>query len=171
MTNETPNPEYNIKNEYTLTLNNKSFFYILILKEEENLIFSCTPIETKPQYYYTYKCTLNTLRKISKAFHLNQNLTEVLLFFEELNKDKSIILEIGDDDNNNNSDDDGTFSMSNLKKNEYPYEFINLVIKLFVLVKEEIMVFPLEKKVLKERKKNISNLKDEINKISEDFIK
>ena len=61
--------------------------------------------------------------------------------------------------------------MSNLKKNEYPYEFINLVIKLLVLVKEEIMVFPLEKKVLKERKKNISNLKDEINKISEDFNK
>ena len=171
MTDETPNPEYNIKNEYTLTLNNKPFLLHIDIKEEENLIFSCTPIEAKPQYYYTYKCTLNTFRKMSKAFHLYQNLTEVLLLFEELDKDKLITLEIGDDDNNNNSDDDGTFSMSNLKKNEYPYEFINLVIKLFVLVKEEIMVFPLEKKVLKEKKKNISNLKDEINKISEDFNK
>ncbi len=46
---------------------------------------------------------------MSKAFHLYQNLTEVLLLFEELNKDKLITLEIGDDDNNYNSDDDGRF--------------------------------------------------------------
>ena len=171
MAEETPNPEYEIQNEYTLSLNNKSYLLHIDVKDDEYLIFSCTSIEKKPKFYYTYKCTLNTLRNMSKAFHLYQNLTEVLLLFEELNKNKLLSLEIGDDDNYNNSEDDGTFSMSNLKKNEYPYEFINLVVKLFVLVKEEIMIFPLEKKILKENKKTMNNLKNEISKISKEFNK
>ena len=170
MADETPNPEFEIQNEYTLKINDKSYLLHIDIKEEETLCFTCTPIETKPQFYYMYKCTLNSLRKMSKAFHLYQNLTEVLFLFEELNKNKLISLEIGDDENNNNSDDEGTFSMSNLKKNEYP-EFIHLVIKLFVLVKEEVMMFPLEKKVLKENKKIMNNLKNEINKISKEFNK
>ena len=171
MAEETPNPEYEIQNEYTLSLNNKSYLLHIDVKDDEYLIFSCTSIEKKPKFYYTYKCTLNTLRNMSKAFHLYQNLTEVLLLFEELNKNKLLSLEIGDDDNYNNSEDDGTFSMSNLKKNEYPYEFINLVVKLFVLVKEEVMIFPLEKKILKENKKTMNNLKNEISKISKEFNK
>ena len=171
MAEETPNPEYDIQNEYTLSLNNKSYLLHIDVKDDECLIFSCTPIEKKPKFYYTYKCTLSTLRNMSKAFHLYQNLTEVLLLFEELNKNKLLSLEIGDDDNYNNSEDDGTFSMSNLKKNEYPYEFINLVVKLFVLVKEEVMIFPLEKKILKENKKTMNNLKNEISKISKEFNK
>ena len=170
MADETPNPEFEIQKEYTLKLNDKSYLLHIDIKEEETLFFTCTPIENKPQFYYTYKCTLNSLRKMSKAFHLYQNLTEVLFLFEELNKNKLITLEVGDDENYNNSDDDGTFSMSNLKKNEYP-EFIHLVVKLFVLVKEEVMLFPLEKKVLKENKKIMNNLKNEINKISKEFNK
>lgn len=55
---------------------------------------------------------------MSKAFHLYQNLTEVLYLFEELDKNKLISLEIGDDDNENDNDNDneGSFSMSNSKK-------------------------------------------------------
>ena len=167
MADETPNPESEILNEYTLSLNEKRYLLHISIKEEY-LIFICTPIEKKPQFYYIYKCTLNSLRKMSKAFHLYHNLTEVLYLFEELNKNKLVSLEIGDDDNLNNSDNE-SFSISNYKKNENSYEFINLVIKLFVLVKEETMVFPLEKKQIKDNNKTINNLKNEINKISEDF--
>ena len=167
MADETPNPEGEIQNEYTLSLNEKRYLLHISIKEEY-LIFICTPIEKKPQFYYIYKCTLNSLRKMSKAFHLYHNLTEVLYLFEELNKNKLVSLEIGDDDNLNNSDNE-SFSISNYKKNENSYEFINLVIKLFVLVKEETMVFPLEKKQIKDNNKTINNLKNEINKISEDF--
>ena len=171
MIGDTPNPDNDIQNEYTLTLNDRAYLLHLDIKEEETLIFTCTPIEKKPQFYYIYKCTLNSLRKMSKAFHLYQNLTEVLYLFEELDKNKLISLEIGDDDNENDNDNDneGSFSMSNSKKNEYPYEFINLVIQLFVLVKEETMTFPMEKRLIKENAKVINNLKNEINKISEDF--
>ena len=167
MIGDTPNPDNEIQNEYTLTLNERSYLLHLDIKEEETLIFTCTPIEKKPQFYYVYKCTLNTLRKMSKAFHLYQNLTEVLYLFEELNKNKLISLEIGDDDNDN--DIEASFSISNSKRNEYPYEFINLVVQLYVLVKEEIMIFPLEKRIIKGNAKVINNLKNEINKISDDF--
>ena len=167
MIGDTPNPDNEIQNEYTLTLNERSYLLHLDIKEEETLIFTCTPIEKKPQFYYVYKCTLNTLRKMSKAFHLYQNLTEVLYLFEELDKNKLISLEIGDDDNDN--DIEASFSISNSKRNEYPYEFINLVVQLYVLVKEEIMIFPLEKRIIKGNAKVINNLKNEINKITEDF--
>ena len=167
MIGDTPNPDNEIQNEYTLTLNERSYLLHLDIKEEETLIFTCTPIEKKPQFYYVYKCTLNTLRKMSKAFHLYQNLTEVLYLFEELDKNKLISLEIGDDDNDN--DIEASYSISNTKRNEYPYEFINLVVQLYVLVKEEIMIFPLEKRLIKENAKVIHNLKHEINKITEDF--
>ena len=156
MIGDTPNPDNEIQNEYTLTLNERSYLLHLDIKEEETLIFTCTPIEKKPQFYYVYKCTLNTLRKMSKAFHLYQNLTEVLYLFEELNKNKLISLEIGDDDNDN--DIEASYSISNTKRNEYPYEFINLVVQLYVLVKEEIMIFPLEKRIIKGNAKVINNL-------------
>lgn len=118
MIGDTPNPDNDIQNEYTLTLNDRAYLLHLDIKEEETLIFTCTPIEKKPQFYYIYKCTLNSLRKMSKAFHLYQNLTEVLYLFEELDKNKLISLEIGDDDNENDNDNDneGSFSMSNSKK-------------------------------------------------------
>ena len=167
MIGDTPNPDNEIQNEYTLALNGRLYLLHLDIKEEETLIFTCTPKEKKPQFYYIYKCTLNTLRNMSKAFNLYQNLTEVLYLFEELNNSKLVSLEVGDDDNDN--DNEGSFSMSISKKNEYPYEFINLVIQLFVLVKEEIMIFPLEKRLIKGNAKVINNLKNEINKMSEDF--
>ena len=167
MADETPYPDYDVQNEYTLSLNEKQYLLHVNIKGDY-LIFICTPIEKKPQSYYIYKCTLNSLRKMSKAFQLYKNLTEVLYLFEELNKNKLISLEIADNDNYNNSDNE-SFSISNYKKNDNSYEFINLVIKLFVLVKEEVMIFPLEKKQIKENKKTINSLKNEINKISVDF--
>jgi len=167
MLGDTPNPDTEIQNDYTLVLNGRSYLLHLDIKEEETLVFTCTPKEKKPQFYYIYKCTLNTLRNMSKAFNLYQNLTEVLYLFEELNNSKLVSLEVGDDDNDN--ENEGSFSMSVSKKNEYPYEFINLVIQLFVLVKEEIMIFPLEKRLIKGNAKIINNLKNEINKMSEDF--
>ena len=165
---DTPNPESDLKNGYTLNLNNKSYILNIYVKQD-NLIFRCTPITKKAQFYYLTKCTLNFLRKKSKAFQLYQNLTEILFLFEELNKNKLISLEIGDDDNYINSDNESFFSISNYKKPEYPYDFINLVIKLFVLVKEEIIIFPLEKKIVKENGKIIINIKNDINKINEQF--
>ena len=168
MIDDTPNPEYDSKNGYILNLNDKSYILNISVKKD-NLVFRCTPIAKKPQFYYISKCTLNFLRKKSKAFQLYQNLTEILFLFEELNKNKLISLEIGDDDNYNNSDNESFFSISNYKKPEYPYDFINLVIKIFVLVKEEIIIFPLEKKMIKENDKFFSNIKNDINKINEQF--
>ena len=49
MAEETPNPEYDIQNEYTLSLNNKSYLLHIDVKDDECLIFSCTPIEKKTQ--------------------------------------------------------------------------------------------------------------------------
>ena len=168
MIDETPNPDYEVQNEYKLSLNDKPYLLRIDIIEE-TLIFTCTPIEDKPRFYYTYKCTLSSLRKMSKAFHLYQSLTEVLYLFEELDKSKLISLEVPDDTNYNISDNESYFSISNIKKNESPFEFINLVVKLFVLVKEEVMVFPLEKKAMKQNTKIIANLKDEIRKIYQDF--
>ena len=168
MINETPNPDNDAQNKYKFQLNNKSYFLTLDIRDDF-LIFTCTQIEEKPKFYYIYKCTLNSLRKMSKAFHLYQNLTEVLYLFEELYKNKLISLEIGDDINY--SDNESYFSISNYKKNDYTYEFINLVVKLFVLVKEEVIIFPIEKKEVKENIKTVEKLKNEIKKIYDDFNK
>ena len=167
MIGNTPNPDNEIQKDYELALNGRAYILHLDIREEETLIFTCTPKEKKPQFYYTYKCTLNTLRDMSKAFKLYQSLTEVLYLFEELNFNKLISLEVGDDDNDN--ENEGSLSISISKKNEYPYEFINLVVQLFVLVKEEIMIFPLEKRLIKGSTKIINNLRNDINKMSEDF--
>ena len=166
MLSETPNPEGEVQTKYKLQLNNKPFLLFLDIKDD-SLIMTCTPIEDNPQFYYIYKCTLSSLRKMSKAFHLYKNLTEVLYLFEELNKNKLISLEIGDDINF--SDNESFFSISNYRKNDNQYEFINLVIKLFVLVKEEVMIFPMEKKGMKENIKIIDKLQNDINKIYNDF--
>ena len=170
MINETPNPDNDAQNKYKLQLNNKSYFLTLDIRDNF-LIFICNPFEEKPKFYYIYKCTLNSLRKMSKAFHLYQNLTEVLYLFEELYKNKLISLEIGDDINYSDNDNESYFSISNYKKNEYTYEFINLVVKLFVLVKEEVIIFPMEKKEVKENAKIVEKLKKEIKKIYDDFNK
>ena len=170
MINETPNPDNDAQNKYKLQLNNKSYFLTLDIRDNF-LIFTCTPFEEKPKFYYIYKCTLNSLRKMSKAFHLYQNLTEVLYLFEELYKNKLISLEIGDDINYSDNDNESYFSISNYKKNDYTYEFINLVVKLFVLVKEEVIIFPMEKKEVKENAKIVEKLKKEIKKIYDDFNK
>ena len=170
MINETPNPDNDAQNKYKFQLNNKSYFLTLDIRDDF-LIFTCTQIEEKPKFYYIYKCTLNSLRKMSKAFHLYQNLTEVLYLFEELYKNKLISLEIGDDINYSDNDNESYFSISNYKKNDYTYEFINLVVKLFVLVKEEVIIFPMEKKEVKENIKTVEKLKNEIKKIYDDFNK
>lgn len=45
MIGDTPNPDNDIQNEYTLTLNDRAYLLHLDIKEEETLIFTCTPIE------------------------------------------------------------------------------------------------------------------------------
>ena len=102
------------------------------------------------------------MRKKSKAFSLYSNLTEILYLFEELYKNKLISLELDE------SDDEDSNNKNVINNNDI--ECINLVIKLFVLVKEEIIVFPLEKNTKNDNDFDIDNINQDINSLSNQLV-
>ena len=160
MNNEkTPKPPSSEEpqSQYILTLHNKEYLLEIEIEEPKTLVFTCVPNKSNQNIFFLSKCTLNTLRKKSKAFSLYSNLTEILYLFEELYKNKLISLELdeSDDDSNNKN-----------VINNNDIECINLVIKLFVLVKEEIIVFPLEKHLKNENDFDIENMNQDINSLS-----
>ena len=149
------------QSQFVLTLRNKEYLLDIEIEEPKTLVFTCAPIKSNKKIYFISKCTLNTLRKKSKAFSLYSNLTEILYLFEELYKNKLISLELDE------SDDEDSNNKNVINNNDI--ECINLVIKLFVLVKEEIIVFPLEKNCKSENDYDIENINQDINSLSNQF--
>ena len=145
---ETPTGDEPLIEKYPLLLNNIPYNLIIEI-QNENIIFTCSEeenIENK-KTFYTYQCNLETLQNKSKAFLLYQEIPEIFLLFQQLYENKLLWLQ------SNNS------------------ETINLVIKLYVLVKEEIIYFPLKSNNnnKKSSNKNLIDLKIKMDEMEKDF--
>lgn len=115
---------------YPITLSKKKFFIKFDIKDNIILfIVLCSKKKSQNTFCYLHQSRLEALRENSKILQLYPSISEIQTLFCQLLNNKKIYLEYNKNDDNTPIDDE-----------------INLIIKLNVLMKEEILLLPLEKK-------------------------
>lgn len=132
-------------NQYTIIFNNKKHIIKFDI-DNKRILFTVVRIEKnkKPQYFL-HQSKLESLRQNSKILQLYPTAAELIELFDELFKNQKIYLEY-----NNYSTDLNENETTNNEISETYSKAVNkelfLIIKLNILMKEEILLLPLEKR-------------------------
>ena len=131
-------------NEYTIIFNKKKHI-IKYEIDDQRILFTVLRIEkNKNTVCFLHQSKLESLRQNSKIIQLYPTPLELNELFDELFKNKKIYLEL-----NNYSNDLGNNNENNEENNENNNDTnkeLFLIIKLNILMKEEILLLPLEKR-------------------------
>ena len=137
--------EKDVSNQYTIIFNNKKHIIKFDI-DSKRILFTVVRIEKnkKPQYFL-HQSKLESLRQNSKILQLYPSTTELIELFDELFKSQKIYLEY-----NNYPTDPNENETTNNEISETYSKTVNkelfLIIKLNILMKEEILLLPLEKR-------------------------
>lgn len=128
-------------NQYTIIFNKKKHI-IKYEIDDKRILFTVFRVEkNKSTVCYLHQSKLESLRQNSKILQLYPSPSELNELFDELFKSKKIYLEY-----NNYSTDNENNAENNLENNNDVNKELFLNIKLNILMKEEILLLPLEKR-------------------------
>ena len=128
-------------NQYTIIFNKKKHI-IKYEIDDKRILFTVFRIEkNKDTVCFLHQSKLESLRQNSKILQLYPSPSELNELFDELFKNKKIYLEY-----NNYSTDNENNAENNMENNNDVNKELFLNIKLNILMKEEILLLPLEKR-------------------------
>ena len=128
-------------NQYTIIFNKKKHI-IKFEIDDKRILFTVFRIEkNKDTVCFLHQSKLESLRQNSKILQLYPSPSELNELFDELFKNKKIYLEY-----NNYSTDNENNAENNMENNNDVNKELFLNIKLNILMKEEILLLPLEKR-------------------------
>ena len=130
-------------NQYTIIFNKKKHI-IKYEIDDKRILFTVFRIEkNKNTVCFLHQSKLESLRQNSKILQLYPSPIELMELFDELFKNKKIYLELNNYSNDsNNNENNGENNENNNDNNKELF----LIIKLNILMKEEILLLPLEKR-------------------------
>ena len=142
-------------NQYTIIFNKKKHI-IKFEIDDKRILFTVFRIEkNKDTVCFLHQSKLESLRQNSKILQLYPSPSELNELFDELFKNKKIYLEY-----NNYSTDNENNAENNMENNNDVNKELFLNIKLNILMKEEILLLPLEKRNDLAQKYNDENNKE-----------
>ena len=128
-------------NQYTIIFNKKKHIVKYEI-DDKRILFTVFRIEkNKDTVCFLHQSKLESLRQNSKILQLYPSPSELNELFDELFKNKKIYLEY-----NNYSTDNENNAENNMENNNDVNKELFLNIKLNILMKEEILLLPLEKR-------------------------
>lgn len=131
-------------NQYTIIFNKKKHI-IKYEIDDQRILFTVFRVEkNKDTSCFLHQSKLESLRQNSKILQLYPSPSELNELFDELFKNKKIALEYNNysSDLNNNEE----LEENNMENNNEVNKELFLVIKLNILMKEEILLLPLDKR-------------------------
>ena len=137
--------EKDVSNQYTIIFNNKKHIIKFDI-DSKRILFTVVKIEKykKPQYFL-HQSKLESLRQNSKILQLYPSTTELIELFDELFKSQKIYLEYNNYPTDPNENETTNNEISEIYSKTVNKELF-LIIKLNILMKEEILLLPLEKR-------------------------
>ena len=138
-------PEKDDSNQYIIIFNKKKHI-IKFEIDDKRILFTIVRLEKKnKQTYFLHQSKLESIRQNSKILQLFPTSSELIQLFDELFKNKKIYLEYNNystelNDNENINDNTTDNNEKSINKELF------LIIKLNILMKEEILLLPLEKR-------------------------
>ena len=132
-------------NQYTIIFNNKKHIIKFDI-DSKRILFTVVRIEKnkKPQYFL-HQSKLESLRQNSKILRLYPSTTELIELFDELFKNQKIYLEYNNYPTETNENETTNNEISETYSKAVNKDLF-LIIKLNILMKEEILLLPLEKR-------------------------
>ncbi len=132
-------------NQYTIIFNNKKHIIKFDI-DSKRILFTVVRIEKnkKPQYFL-HQSKLESLRQNSKILRLYPSTTELIELFDELFKNQKIYLEYNNYPTETNENETTNNEISETYSKAVNKDLF-LMIKLNILMKEEILLLPLEKR-------------------------
>ena len=127
-------------NKYIIIFNKKKHLIKFDI-DDKRILFTIVRLEkNKKDIYFLHQSKLESLRQNSKILQLFPSVPQLIELFDELFKNKKIYLEYNNYSNELEDDDD------NENTNKPKSKELFLIIKLNILMKEEILLLPLEKR-------------------------
>ena len=131
-------------NQYIIIFNKKKHI-IKFEIDNKRILFTIVRLEKKNKaIYFLHQSKLESLRQNSKILQLFPSSSELIELFDELFKNKKIYLEYNNYSNELNDNENFNDNTDNNEKSMNKELF--LIIKLNILMKEEILLLPLEKR-------------------------
>ena len=129
-------------NQYIIIFNKKKHIVKFEI-DDKRILFTVVKIDKNSHTYFLHQSKLDSLRQNSKILQLYQSHSEIIELFDELFKNKKIYLEYNnysDEQIGEESPNESSENNKNIKKELF------LIIKLSIIMKEEILLLPLEKR-------------------------
>ena len=129
-------------NQYIIIFNKKKHIIKFELDDKRILFTVLRQEKNSKDIYFLHQSKLESLRQNSKILQLFPSVPELIELFDELFKNKKIFLEYNN--YSNELEEDENTKDNNINKSKSKELF--LIIKLNILMKEEILLLPLEKR-------------------------
>ena len=141
---KTPKNEQKIEdsNQYIIIFNKKKHIIKFELDDKRILFTVLRQEKNSKDIYFLHQSKLESLRQNSKILQLFPSVPELIELFDELFKNKKIFLEYNNYSNELEEDENTKDNNTNKTKSKELF----LIIKLNILMKEEILLLPLEKR-------------------------
>lgn len=141
---KTPKSEQKIEdsNQYIIIFNKKKHIIKFEIDDKRILFTVLRQEKNTKDVYYLHQSKLESLRQNSKILQLFPSIPELIELFDELFKNKKIFLEYNNYSNELEEDENTKDNNTNKTKSKELF----LIIKLNILMKEEILLLPLEKR-------------------------
>ena len=141
---KTPKSEQKIEdsNQYIIIFNKKKHIIKFELDDKRILFTVVRQEKNSNDIYFLHQSKLESLRQNSKILQLFPSVPELIELFDELFKNKKIFLEYNNYSNELEEDENTKDNNTNKSKSKELF----LIIKLNILMKEEILLLPLEKR-------------------------
>ena len=141
---KTPKSEQKIEdsNQYIIIFNKKKHIIKFELDDKRILFTVLRQEKNSNDIYFLHQSKLESLRQNSKILQLFPSVPELIELFDELFKNKKIFLEYNNYSNELEEDENTKDNNTNKSKSKELF----LIIKLNILMKEEILLLPLEKR-------------------------
>ena len=141
---KTPKSEQKIEdsNQYIIIFNKKKHIIKFELDDKRILFTVLRQEKNSKDIYFLHQSKLESLRQNSKILQLFPSVPELIELFDELFKNKKIFLEYNNYSNELEEDENTKDNNTNKTKSKELF----LIIKLNILMKEEILLLPLEKR-------------------------
>jgi hypothetical protein len=141
---KTPKSEQKIEdsNQYIIIFNKKKHIIKFELDDKRILFTVVRQEKNSNDIYFLHQSKLESLRQNSKILQLFPSVPELIELFDELFKNKKIFLEYNNYSNELEEEENTKDNNTNKSKSKELF----LIIKLNILMKEEILLLPLEKR-------------------------
>ena len=128
-------------NKYIMIFNKKKHVITFEVDEKKILFTVLCQNKNKKNIYYLHQSKLDSLRENSKILQLYSSPQEIIELFNELFKNKKIYLEYNNYSNELEEEENYNDNINKPNNKE-----LFLIIKLNILMKEEVLLLPLEKR-------------------------